>query len=372
MTMPAHPDPVGSGTPGPSVASSRGRGLSPLDLLRGVFLIAAIGFGWWGLRGHHDQIVAAVGRISPVRVLGAGVIVALGLLVTAIVWRTVLGGFGHRVPPRAAASIFFVGQLGKYIPGSIWSLGAQADMARAHRVPARTTVAAGLVFLYVHVVSALPVAGALGRWEDRGPGVGESLPSLGPLESGITELPPWVVVAACALAVLLLSPPVLGLVGRILAGREQRLRVGWRDSGMLMALMVGAWVLYGMGVLLVMPPDDVQAAGGAAALLGPATAAFAAAHMVGVLIVLAPAGAGARELTLIGLLAPILGVPTATAAALLTRVVHTIDDFAVAALAWMVARRRLSGTDPIADGGPPAGPRSVGGHTVADGRDAGP
>jgi uncharacterized membrane protein YbhN (UPF0104 family) len=96
------------------------------------------------------------------------------------------------------------------------------------------------------------------------------------------------------------------------------------------------------------------------ALLAPLTAAFATAHMVGVLVVLAPAGAGARELTLIAVLAPFVGVPSATAAALLTRVVHTVADFAVAGIAWLAAR----GQGP----GPGVG---IEGAVAADGQDAG-
>ena len=75
------------------------------------------------------------------------------------------------------------------------------------------------------------------------------------------------------------------------------------------------------------------------------TAAFAASYMVGVVIVLAPAGAGVRELTLIALLAPLLGVPSATAAALLMRVVHTIDDFAIAGIAWLATLANITGVD---------------------------
>lgn len=346
----------------PDGVAPRGRRLSVLDVLRGLFLVAAVGFGWWGLRGYHEQIVSAIGRSSPVRVLGAVLLVLVGLAVTGAVWRAVLTGFGHHVPQRPAASIFFVGQLGKYIPGSVWSLGAQADMARSFRVPGRTTVAAGLVFLYVHVVSALPVATLLGRWDGPEQPVDEALVRSGPLAAGITDLPWWVALLACATTVVLLCPPVLGLIGRLLAGREQPLRLTWARSALLMALMSVTWGLYGVGVLLVIPPTDLAGAGGLVGLWAPVTAAFAAAHMVGVLIVLAPAGAGARELTLIGLLAPMLGVPTATAAALLTRVVHTVDDFLIAGMAWACARtQRGRGSAAGAGGSGPIDPADAGG-----------
>ncbi len=347
------PDPrpdAGSPAPGESTgAGTDRRRVGALDVLRGLFLVAAIGFGWWGLREYRTEIVEALSLTSPARVLVAVVVVFVGVAVTGVVWRGVLAGFGHDVPRLPASAIFFVGQLGKYIPGSVWSLGAQADMARRYRVPSRTTVAVGLVFLWVHVVSALPVALLLGQ---RGAQPGDQ-PTLvpGQVSDWITD-PPWgVTLAGCLVAVLLLSPAVLGLVGRLLAGREQPLRLGWSQSVALMALMAVTWALYGVGLALVVPPPALESAGGFGAVLGPVTAAFAASYMVGVVIVLAPAGAGVRELTLIALLAPLFGVPSATAAALLMRVVHTIDDFAIAGIAWLAARPARD-LPPVPDAGP--------------------
>jgi len=334
------PDPrPGAGSDEPGEATGAGpdrRRVGALDVLRGLFLVAAIGFGWWGLREYRTEIVEALSLTSPARVLVAIAVVFAGVAVTGVVWRSVLAGYGHDVPRLPASAIFFVGQIGKYIPGSVWSLGAQADMARRYRVPSRTTVAVGLVFLWVHVVSALPVALLLGQ---RGAGSGDQSALVpGQVSDWITD-PPWgVTLAGCLVAILLLSPAVLGLMGRLLAGPEQPLRLGWSQSVALMALMALTWALYGVGLALVVPPPALESAGGFAAVLGPVTAAFAASYMVGVVVVLAPAGAGVRELTLIALLAPLFGVPSATAAALLMRVVHTIDDFAIAGIAWLAAR----------------------------------
>jgi uncharacterized membrane protein YbhN (UPF0104 family) len=76
------------------------------------------------------------------------------------------------------------------------------------------------------------------------------------------------------------------------------------------------------------------------------TGAVAAAYLVGVLVVIAPAGVGAREATLGLLLAPTLGVPAAAAVALLSRLVHTVGDLALAGVAWWLARRA---DDPVPD-----------------------
>ncbi|MFA6299418.1 MAG: hypothetical protein WC642_09635, partial [Nocardioides sp.] len=67
-------------------------------------------------------------------------------------------------------------------------------------------------------------------------------------------------------------------------------------------------------------------------------AAFAAAYAVGVVVVLAPAGVGAREGVFVLLLTPVTGVAGATALALLARVVHTVADGLLAAI-WSFAAR---------------------------------
>lgn len=326
-------------SPAAAAAGDQGRRgvrrLGWLDALRGLFLVAAVGFGWWGLREYRAEIGAALSGTSPVRVLAGLLVVLGGLAVTGAVWRAILAAMGHRVPVRPASAIFFVGQLGKYIPGSVWSLGAQADMARGHHVPARTTVAVGLVFLWVHVVTALPVAALLGLLDE--PTSGE-VADPGPLAGWIADLPGWIVIVAVVLTVVAVSPEVMRWIARLLAGPRQPLRLPWTESGRLLGLMAVVWLVYGVGLVLVLPPPAVTQAGGGGAVLGTAVAAFAAAYVLGVVLVVAPAGAAVRELTLVGLLAPLVGIGAAAAAAILIRVVHTVADFTIAGLAWLVAR----------------------------------
>ncbi len=298
------------------------RSLSALDVARGLFLVGAVAFGWWGLRSSGPEIRAALANTSPVRVVVACVVVMAGLSLTAAIWRRILAGYGHALPVRAASAIFFVGQLGKYIPGSIWSLGAQADMARAHRVPPRTTVAVGLLFLWVHLASAVAVSALLG-----------DLAAWPALDH------PWLRVMTAVAALVGLMPGVLAWVGDRLARADVPLRLTWRDSGWLIGIMSVVWLAYGLGLVLVVPPDDLAEAGGISAVLAPFTGAFAIAYVVGVLVILAPAGVGAREATLIALLAPVLGLPVAAATALMIRAVHTVCDFAIAAIAWLAAGR---------------------------------
>lgn len=57
--------------------------------------------------------------------------------------------------------MFFLGQLGKYLPGSVWPLMAQMELGRDHQVPERASGAAVGVFLLVVVGTGLLVTAAV-------------------------------------------------------------------------------------------------------------------------------------------------------------------------------------------------------------------
>jgi uncharacterized membrane protein YbhN (UPF0104 family) len=280
-----------------------------------AFLVLALGFAWWGLRDQWPAILEAIAALPWWRILAAQVLVLAGLLLTAGIWRTVVRGYGHELPDRPARSIFFVGQLGKYIPGGVWSLGAQAAMATRYAVPPRVTVAVGLVFLGLHVLTAAPVAVLV-------------LPDL--------DAPPVTVALLGAGLLALAASPVVDRAGTWAAGAPLRLGSAVRIRVLLVMLVV--WAAYGAASTLLVPPTSTTAAGGGPGTAVLVTGAVAAAYLVGVVVVIAPAGVGAREATLGLLLAPTLGVPAAAAVALLSRLVHTVGDLLLAGIAWWLAR----------------------------------
>ena len=306
---------------------SRGR---LMDVLRWVFLVAVLGFAYWGLRDRGGELLDTVQRTSVVGLVVAAALVLAGLLVTSVAWLRLLTGFGHRMPPGEDQRVFFVGQLGKYIPGSIWSMGAHADLARGFDVPMRVTVGTSLMFLWLNLATSGLVAGLLvasGWWA---PG-----------------LPAWLVALGLVGCVVGLTPPVVERAGSRLAGGSGTLRLSSGAVGVLVGLMAVTWTCYAVAMTALAPSPSVD-------LFPVATGAFTTAYAVGVLVVLAPAGIGAREVILVALLAPVTGVTTATALALLTRALLTGGDLLLALLAWAVAwttRRRAVVPDPTVGGG---------------------
>jgi len=290
-----------------------------MTIVRASFLAGAVGFGWWWLREDWSDAVQALGDVDAWQLLGSLAVVLIGLLVTGVVWLRILAGYGYFLPTRLAFRVFFVGQLGKYIPGSVWSLAAQADMARAARVPARTTVATGLVLIYWMAATATAL-GALA--------VASSQVAI--------QVPTWIASAVAALALAGLVPVVVGRIARGIAGTAQPHRVTWRECILLAVAMLLTWMACGTAMLLVVPTNTGTSS--SAVSLIAATAAFAVAFVAGVLVPFAPAGFGIREGVLILLLTPQVGLATATAVALLTRVVHTTADFSIAGMSWLAGR----------------------------------
>jgi uncharacterized membrane protein YbhN (UPF0104 family) len=142
---------------------------------------------------------------------------------------------------------------------------------------------------------------------------------------------------ALVAALVCMTPRVVNAAGSWAAGNGRRLALTVADCALIAVLLLVTWTLYGLALHAVSPPA------GAAYGVGDAMVAFTAAYAVGVLVVLAPAGLGAREAVLTLLLTPFLGVGGAAAAALLTRLVHTAADFSIAGAAWLLGRRAPAG-----------------------------
>lgn len=267
---------------------------------------------WWSLRGQADEITAALTSVPGWRLALSTGLVGVGLGVTGLLWRHVLAAHGAHLPLRAAACIFFVGQLGKYVPGSVWSVGVQAAMTRAFGVAPRTTVSTSLTFLALHVATGLVLGGAALPWLDLGGTIG-------------SELQTAVAVVCLVVGATAMAPQVVRRATRRVLG----LQVEWRglDSLRAGALMALSWVLYVAALLLLLPRPGVD-------LVWPLAAAFALGYVAGVAVPVAPAGLGAREFVFLAVMAPAVGVADAAALALLARVVHTAADFLVAGLSW--------------------------------------
>jgi uncharacterized membrane protein YbhN (UPF0104 family) len=277
------------------------------------------------LAGQWRQARPLLGRLSAPVVLAAWVPVLAGIYATFRSWRAALADLGGSLPKAGAMRVFYLGQLGKYVPGTIWPAMTQMRLGRDYRVPPRALGAAFAVFMLVLVgaglLVGLPVVPLLGR-----DAVDEYRWLVLVLPLFALALAPPVLNRAIALALRALERPPLP-APLSLAGV---LRVaGW-------ALV--SWLCYGGHVYLLAPRLGVE---GGALLWLRGTGAFAAAFASGPLLLVVPAGAGVREAALLLLLGSTVTVPVAAVIAVVSRLLFIVGDLAWGAVAVLAARRLL-------------------------------
>jgi uncharacterized membrane protein YbhN (UPF0104 family) len=306
--------------------------------LQWLFIAAVLVFITVQIVRQREAVTAALEQIGVLGLIGSVVATVAGLAATCVAWRMLLAGFGHPLGPQAAAGIFFVAQLGKYLPGSVWPYLAQARIGRAHGVPASRSAAAGAIFVLLHCATGAVVAAAL-------------LPLAGDetIQRRFGWLP-WLI----PLFVLALHPRVihagLSLVHRVARRGTAPLVLPWSSViGALGALLV-AWICYGLALFALVAP--LAGASGRALLLS--TGGFALAWTAGfvaaaVLVVAAPAGLGVREVALYSVLSHVLTGGAATAVVVVSRMGQIAGDVIWAAIAALWSRRRAPTVEPAAE-----------------------
>lgn len=289
------------------------------------FVAVALAAAVWAVQREWDDIVPAL-RQMPAGLVVASLGVAFAyLLLTMMSWRAVLADLGSRLGPRATFGVFFVSQLGKYVPGGVWNVVAASELGADHQVPRRRSLSAMLVTLFVSVVSGLAI------------GVPTLALTAGGLEGAYRWL--WLLLPV---SVALLAPPVmnrvLGTVMRL--ARRDPLEHPLTARGTLAAVgwAVASWCVAGVQVWLLALGVDVEASPSS---LARVTGAYAIAWVVGFLVLVVPAGLGAREVVLLALLAPLVPSDGAVLVlVLVSRIVLTVADVALAATGLVVSRRR--------------------------------
>jgi hypothetical protein len=280
-------------------------------------LVIAVLARRWG------EVRPLLGRLSVGVLLASLLAVTIGMLGSFLAWRALLTDFGHRLPLSAGIRVYFLSNLAKYVPGSVWQAVAQTELGRDYRVPRRTSAAALIVSMLAAVASSALVAVV-------------TLPFVEP--EALHRY--WWALLALPVAAVVLWPPALNrIIARLLRlARREPLPVQASLGGMLRAIGwdVMGWVGFGAQVWLLARALGVHHP----ALFLQALGAFAAAWCVGFLIVFAPAGGGARELALVLLLQPTVPTATAWVIALVARLLSTVGDLAWGGVALLAERRR--------------------------------
>jgi hypothetical protein len=272
-----------------------------------------VGGGWLVWR-EADGLVAAADELSVPRLVASGAVALVGALLFERSWFALLRGLGVTVRRRDATAVFFVSQLGKYLPGSVWPVLAQMRFGSRWGVPRRLMFAANMLLIAAIVATGVAVGAVLLPWSS---------------PDGLTRYW-WLLLLLPPLAVVLHPRMLPTVLDRLLerVGREPTgARLSGRGLAASVAWSVAAWTVFGGHVLLLTGAYEAPDAAAVAAAIGGIALGWAA----GIAFIPAPAGAGVRDGVLVLTLAPLLGTAPALVVALASRVVILVVDVLLAA-----------------------------------------
>ena len=278
--------------------------------------VAGIAFVVRTLVTRWTEVTDAFAGIEPLPLLASLAVGLLAMTIIGAVWVGLLQSRGHHAPRSRAMAWYYVGQLGKYVPGGIWPIVGRAELAVRGGVP-RADAYKATAFSLVTTYAAATVAVAAGSF------------------LSVSHLPVGAAVVACLAAAwfVLGSPRVAGLVGSA-AARVTSRSISLPDRGQFTRLTlvhVPAWVLMSLSTSIT-----AHAFG---ARIGTADMLFVTSlsWLAGFVVVGVPGGIGVRESVFTALAGGIVGTPVAVSLALASRVVFILVDLSGALLSTLVA-----------------------------------
>lgn len=299
---------------------------------RAALLSTVVGVGVGGLAAvfvvrallrDRAEIEDAIGRASPAWLATALVLAALAMLGAAAPWRRALQVLGTDLPRSQVLARYFLGEIGKYLPGGVWPVLGRGELARragTSRSAAYGSVALSLATLYLAAMFVVLVGSPALLGGEDGPG---ALLVLLLLPLGLLGLHPSFLGRA------------LGLVERVTRRRLAVEIPSWSTSLGLVLRYVPAWIGVGAATWAV-----ARALDPGAPVVEVATAAVLS-WVVGFVLVPVPGGIGVREATFVAA-ASSLAPGIAATVAVTARVLFVLVD-ATGAVAGSVVIRRWRG-----------------------------
>jgi glycosyltransferase 2 family protein len=278
-----------------------------------VIAAIVIGFAARELSRQWDDVAPAIAGLRPdwLRVLGSGAIVVGTYLLLVEAWRATLRIWSESLPFGSAARIWFVSNLGKYVPGKVWQIAAMGALAQQAGVSAAAAIGSSLVVNLVSVLAGFAVIA--------GTAAGKAGAAVGGQQSGASSRTVELTVIAMAVAggaALILAPIAIPRLASAASRVTRRTvpipRIPPRAIWLTAATTTAAWLLYGIGFYVFAHAVIPRATGNASAYI----AVYTGSYLAGYLALFAPGGLGVREGVLV-LAMPAFGLASAADAAII-------------------------------------------------------
>ncbi|HEX4130060.1 MAG TPA: lysylphosphatidylglycerol synthase domain-containing protein [Pirellulales bacterium] len=290
----------------------------------------------WGV---HRTVAGALGdleehqwspaELRPGWLFASGVLYLLSLLPSGLFWRRVLTALGQEPQLGETLRAYYIGHLGKYIPGKAMVIVLRTGLIRSTRVD--TAVAVVSIFYETLTMMA----------------VGAALASLLLAVWFRHEL--WLVAVAVGMALAAGVPILPGVFRRIvtIVGRSKVNAAAVERIGQLnlrelaggWLSIASGWLLNGVSLWATLVAARFASEPATVDDLLICTAAGALAVVAGFLSLI-PGGAMVREMVLIALLSPRYGEAAAVVSAIVARLVSLVAELGISAILYFAGPRR--------------------------------
>ena len=297
---------------------SRSRLVNLIGIAIGV---AGIAFVTSRIIRDRDAIADAMASADLGWLVVGGVAGGIAMALIGVNWLLILRHAGAAAPWRRGMSWFFVGQLGKYVPGGIWPIVGQAELAHRGATPrgaAYSSTAMSMVTTFLGAAAVAAITGMMTPTDHRA-----------------------VAAAIAALLVLLFVAIASPTARRALDRLAQRVTTRTlrlpdpRWFALVVARHLPVWLAFaGMNIFAAVALG-VELDG---PLVVELVFVTCVSWMAGFVVVGVPGGIGVREAIFISMTTALLGADIAVSVAVLSRVVSIAVDLVGAAVSVAVAR----------------------------------
>ena len=310
----------------PNSGPAQARPGSARRIFKGLAQLAVTGLVTWLILERLGPGLSELARTAPRQleprwgwITASCGVLAVGYAFSGWIWgRMVEDLGGPALPARDAIRTYMVANLGRYVPGKLWQIAGLALLARARGVPAPIATAAAVVGQAVALAGAMLVG----------------LLALSGADPDLSRWAPAAVAATIGVLTVVMVPKIFRSLLRLWlrwtpGETPEEVPIGALKGFRWLALYTLNWGGYALAFWMLVRGLSLP---GGLLEVGPA---FAAAYVLGYVVLVAPAGLGVREASMVAFLAPIMGPSGAALAAVAARVWTTAVEVVPAGAFWL-------------------------------------
>ena len=274
---------------------------------------------WAAFQSVHVTLDVRIGWLA-----ASVVVVFLTYAIQIESWRRMLRGWDQRIPYMRAARAWTIANLGRYIPGKVWSVAGLVVLAE--RAGVRRSAAAVSAFAMQAVVL----------------GTGVVMVAVATPHAASPVLLGGAVLVALTLIGLLAWRRTALWLGKLADSTTPLPPLSLTAIIVSSGLMLISWATFGVAFWMLIRGLISTATVPVPAAMGM----FALGYVMGIVAIIAPGGIGVRDLALVGFLTPFLGSGGALAVSLASRVQLTLTEAGAAGIALLL---KPAGKETLAD-----------------------